>query len=201
MSRPFRISRFFLRPIVGVLWGFSSTGADRIPASGPVIIASNHSSNWDPILISLGCRRDVHFMAKKELFKNPLSGALLKSVNAIPVRRGLLDRRALRGASRLLKNDKVLLMFPGGTRDKSGEVHDPKSGVGFIACMNDAPVVPACITGANSLARSFVSRAKLRVIFGPPIVPPKASSTDGYRAFSRRIADEIGRLKLEVDGR
>ena len=201
MSRSLQVTRFFLRPIVGVLWGYHITGSENIPASGPVIIASNHSSNWDPILISLGCRRGVYFMAKEELFRNPLSAAFLTSVNVIPVRRGVLDRRALRRASELLKNDKVLLMFPGGTRDKSGEIHDAKSGVGFIACMNETPVVPACIVGANSLARSFVSRAKLRVIFGSPLVPSKTGSSNEYRAFSKRIVDEIGRLKLEVDGR
>jgi 1-acyl-sn-glycerol-3-phosphate acyltransferase len=113
----------------------------------------------------------------------------------------VLDRRALRAASGLLGDGKVLLMFPGGTRDKSGEVRDPKSGVGFIARMNDAVVVPACITGAGSLARSFINGTKLQVTFGSPIAPSKTNSIDGYRAFSQRIADEIGRLKLEVDGR
>lgn len=201
MSRPFRVSRFFLRPIVSAVWGFRANGADAIPASGPVIIASNHISNWDPILVSLGCRRVVHFMAKDELFRNPLAAAFFGAVNAIPIRRGVLDRRALRAVSELLRDGNILLMFPGGTRDRSGEVRDPKSGVGFIACMNEAPVVPACITGASSLARSFINGTKLEVSFGPPIAPSRTNSIDGYRAFSRRIADEIGRLKLEVDGR
>ncbi len=201
MSRPFRVSRFFLRPIVSAVWGFRANGTDAIPASGPVIIASNHISNWDPVLISLGCRRDVHFMAKDELFRNPLAAAFFGAVNAIPIRRGVLDRRALRAASELLRGGNVLLMFPGGTRDKSGEVRDPKSGVGFIACMNKAPVVPACITGADSLARSFINGTRLEVTFGPPIAPSETGSSNGYRAFSQRIADEMGRLKLEVDGR
>ena len=201
MSRPFRLSRFFLRPFVSVVWGFRANGTDAIPASGPVIIASNHISNWDPILVSLGCRRDVHFMAKEELFRNPLAAAFFGAVNAIPIRRGVLDRRALRAASELLRDGNVLLMFPGGTRDKSGEVRDPKSGVGFIACMNEARVVPACITGASSLARSFFRGVTLEVTFGSPIAPSKTNSSNGYRAFSQRIADEIGRLKLEVDGR
>ncbi len=201
MSRPFRVSRFFLRPIVSAVWGFRANGTDAIPASGPVIIASNHISNWDPVLISLGCRRDVHFMAKDELFRNPLAAAFFGAVNAIPIRRGVLDRRALRAASELLRGGNVLLMFPGGTRDKSGEVRDPKSGVGFIACKHEAPVVPAYITCPNSLARALISRARMEVTFGPPIAASKAKSSDDYRAFSQRVADEIGRLKPEVDRR
>lgn len=201
MSRLLRVSRFFLRPIVSTVWGFRANGVDAIPASGPVVIASNHVSNWDPILVSLGCRREVYFMAKEELFRNPLAAAFLGNVNVIPVRRGVLDRKALRAASKLLTDGKILLMFPGGTRDRSGEVRDPKPGVGFIACMNEATVVPACITGANALARSFFHGVMLEVTFGSPIAAPKTNSSDEYRAFSQRIADEIGRLKLEVDGR
>lgn len=201
MSRAFRLTRFFLRPIVSAVWGFRQNGSDVIPASGPVIIASNHVSNWDPILVSLACRREIYFMAKEELFSNPLGAAFFGNVNVIPVRRGVLDRRALREASKLLTDGKILLMFPGGTRDKSGEVRDPKPGVGFIACMNEATVVPACITGAGALAQSFFRGVRLEVNFGSPLEPPKTDSFDGYRAFSQRIADEMGRLKLEVDGR
>ncbi len=201
MKLHYRLSLGILRAVATAAWGFRRTGMDLIPASGPVIIASNHISNWDPILVSLGCRRDVYFMAKEELFRNPLAAAFFRAVNAIPIRRGVLDRRALRAASELLRDGNILLMFPGGTRDKSGEVRDPKPGVGFIACMNEAPVVPACITGANSLARSFFRGVMLEVTFGSPIAPSKTTSSNGYRAFSQRIADEIGRLKLEVDGR
>lgn len=201
MNLRYRLGRTLLSVFVRVVWGFRKSGSDAIPASGPVVIASNHISNWDPILIALGCRREVHFMAKEELFRNPLAAAFFRAVNAVPIRRGVLDRRALRAASELLRDGNVLLMFPGGTRDKSGEVRDPKSGVGFIACMNEARVVPACITGASSLARSFFRRVMLEVTFGSPIAPSKTTSSNGYRAFSQRIADEIGRLKLEVDGR
>ena len=201
MSRLLRISRFFLRPIVSTVWGFRVNGSEEVPTSGPVIIASNHVSNWDPILVSLGCRREVYFMAKEELFRNPLAAAFLGNVNVIPVRRGVLDRKALRAAAKLLTDGKILLMFPGGTRNRSGEVRDPKPGVGFIACMNEATVVPACITGANALAKSFFRGVMLEVTFGSPLEPPKKNSINGYRAFSQKIADEMGRLKLEVDGR
>ena len=201
MKLYYRVSLVILRVVAMVAWGFRRTGTDLIPASGPVIVASNHISNWDPILIALGCRREVHFMAKEELFGNPLLAVIVRALNAFPIRRGALDRRALRTASQLLDDGKVLLMFPAGTRDKSGEVRDPKSGVGFLACRHEAPVVPAYITCPRSLVRALIRRTAMEVTFGPPIAASKARSSDDYRAFSQGVADEIGRLKPEVDRR
>ncbi len=197
----YRLSLVILRAVTKVAWGFRTTGMDFIPASGPVIIASNHISNWDSILIGLGCRREVYFMAKEELFGNPLLAVVVGALNAFPIRRGELDPRALRTAGQVLDDDKVLLMFPTGTRDKSGEVRDPKSGVGFLACRHEAQVVPAHITCPDSLVRALIKRTGMKVTFGPPIAASKANSSNDYRAFSQRIADEIGRLKPEVNRR
>ena len=201
MNLRYRLGRTLLSVFVRVVWGFRKSGSDAIPASGPVVIASNHISNWDPILVGMGCRRDVHFMAKDELFRNPLMAWVLSAVNVIPIRRGELDRRALRAASRVLRDGNVLVMFPGGTRDESGEVREPRSGVGFIACMNEVPIVPACVSGSGSPARAFVTGTRFEVAFGPPIAASKAKSSDEYRAVSQKVADEIAHLKLEVDGR
>jgi 1-acyl-sn-glycerol-3-phosphate acyltransferase len=165
----YRLGWIALLWLARIVWGFRRTGMDRIPGEGPVIIASNHISNWDPILVGLGCRREVHFMAKEELFRNPFLSALIRAYNAIPVHRGRLDRGALRA--------------------------------GFIACMNGAPVVPAYITGSDRLARAFLRGGGVEVAFGAPISATEAKSSDEYRALSKEIAGEIGRLKQEVDGR
>ncbi|MBN2564236.1 MAG: 1-acyl-sn-glycerol-3-phosphate acyltransferase [Candidatus Eisenbacteria bacterium] len=183
-----------------LIWGFRRRGIESIPKGGPVIIASNHISNWDPILVGLGCRREVHFWAKEELFHNPWLAFLIRAYNAIPVRRGKADRKALRDASEVLARGGVLVMFPGGTRDESGEVKDPKPGVGFIACANNAPVVPAYITGSNRLARATRRACRLMVAFGEPIAPREARSGEEYRAFASQVAGAIGRLRQEVEG-
>ncbi len=186
--------------VTRLLWGLRRSGADRIPQMGPAIIACNHVSNWDPIIVGGACSRELHYMAKGELFRNPLLAWLVRAYNAVPIHRGVLDRRALRAASDVLKKGGVLLMFPSGTRDQSGEVRDPKAGVGFIACMNEVPVVPAYITGVDTLTRAFTRKRKLEVAFGEPLLARKAASSDEYRAFSRRVADEIGKLRQEVEG-
>jgi 1-acyl-sn-glycerol-3-phosphate acyltransferase len=197
----YRVAWTLLLGVARLLWGFRRTGTDRIPATGPAIIACNHVSYWDPILVGLGCRREVHFMAKEELFRNRFFGWLIRSYNALPVRRGVMDRKALRAASDVLKSGNVLLMFPEGGRNDGGEVGDAKSGVGFIACMNQAPVVPAYIAGSSTLARAFLRRSPAVVTFGRPIPAAKAESSEDYRALSAKVAEEIGRLKQEVDGR
>jgi 1-acyl-sn-glycerol-3-phosphate acyltransferase len=182
-----------------LVWGLRRRGMDAIPEEGPVVIACNHISNWDPILVGLGCTREVHFLAKEELFRNPMLAALIRAYNAIPVRRGVADRRALRDASRVLAEGGVLLMFPGGTRDESGDVSSPRPGVGFIACTNRAPVVPAYIMGSNRLNRAARRASRLEVAFGEPIEPCEAKTGDDYRAFTGRVADAIGRLRREVE--
>ena len=201
MKLHYRLSWIFALTFARILWGFRATGIDSIPKTGPAIIASNHVSNWDPILLGAGCPREVYFMAKEELFANKLLAALVRAYNALPIRRGVLDRRALRAAADVLNSGKVLLMFPGGTRDGSGEMGDPKSGVGFIACMNEVPVVPAYIKGSNRLSWALLRGRGVEVAFGPPISASKAKSSDEYRELSRRVAEEIRRLKREVDAR
>jgi 1-acyl-sn-glycerol-3-phosphate acyltransferase len=164
------------------------------------VIASNHISNWDPILVGLGCRREVHFWAKEELFRNPLLAGLIRAYNAIPVRRGIADRRALRDASAVLSRGGALLMFPGGTREEGGEVSDPKPGVGYVSSVNAAPVVPAYITGSNRLTLALRRAVRLEVAFGEPIGPCGKGSGAEYREFAVRVANAIGQLRQEVEG-
>jgi 1-acyl-sn-glycerol-3-phosphate acyltransferase len=181
-----------------VLWGFESHHSDRIPRKGAVIIACNHISNWDPILVGLGCRREVSFVAKEELFRNPFLGALIRAYNAVPVRRGLLDRRGLKLALGVLEKQRVLLVFPEGSRSKTGDLGDAQAGVGFLAAVSRAPVVPACITGSQTLLRALARKCPVRVAFGHAIAPCEARSSEAYRELADRIMGEIRCLRKEV---
>jgi 1-acyl-sn-glycerol-3-phosphate acyltransferase len=178
--------------------GHRSEGAKWIPREGPVIIASNHVSNWDPVLVGLGCPREVHFMAKQELFRNPFLRWLIAAYNALPVRRDEADHHALRLASGVLKRGGALLMFPEGTRSTTGELGSAKAGVGFLACTTGAPVVPACIVGSSSLKSAVARRTPLRVAFGPPVKPPAGASREAFANVTERVMDGIGRLRREA---
>ena len=106
----------------GIFYGFYRMhveGAEHIPDTGAVIVAPNHKSSFDPPIVGVAIKnRLVHYMAKAELFKNPVFGWVLRKMGAFPVKRGTVDRMAIKQAVRELKNGHVLGIFPEGTRIK-----------------------------------------------------------------------------------
>jgi 1-acyl-sn-glycerol-3-phosphate acyltransferase len=186
-----------LRALAFILWGFRTRGSDRVPKTGAVIIACNHISNWDPIFVGLACRREVHFLAKRELFANPLLGAFIRAYNALPVRRGVLDRRALRMAGDLLRRNGMMVMFPEGTRSRNGELGEARPGVGLIAALGGARVVPAHIQGSNALGTALTRRQPVTVAFGRPmsLEDPEGSAVETYRAFAVKVMNQIRELR------
>ncbi len=130
---------------------------------GGAILAANHSSNWDPVLVAATCPRSLAFMGKKELFKNKLIGFLLKKIGAFPVNRGKGDIGAVKTALTILKNEKLMIMFPEGTRVKRGEKIEAKPGVVMISTHSKVPVIPVNISG------NFRWMAKVKVTYGDPI--------------------------------
>lgn len=121
-------------------------GEENIDREDGFIIAANHTIIYDPILIATASKkRLIHFIAKSEVFKNPIVGGILKSFNAFPVVRGRGDMSALNYSSDLVKKGKILGIFPEGTRSKDGYPKKAKSGVGLIARNAKCDVVPAAI--------------------------------------------------------
>jgi len=166
-------------------------GAENIPASGGVIIAPNHASYGDPPLIGASMTRPLYFMAKKELFDVPVLGALIRRTNAFPVSRGRQDIASVRFAGELLKDGRPLLIFPEGTRSKTGSFGKARPGVAMIACHAQVPVVPVRIINSFYLG----SFRPLTVIFGKPIMPPaECRGHDAYLIFAEHILAEIKKL-------
>ncbi|MFZ3588630.1 lysophospholipid acyltransferase family protein [Bacillus sp. DJP31] len=145
------------------LYQLQVVGADNIPTSGGVIICSNHIDNLDPPIVGISSTRDIHFMAKDELFRLPILKNLLPSINAFPVKRGVSDKQSLRTALQILKDGKVLGLFPEGTRSKTGELGKGLAGAGFFALRTEAQVIPCAIIGPYKPFKRVV------VVFGPPI--------------------------------
>ena len=195
MKLHYRIGWLLMRGIAKLLWRYRISGSSAIPESGPVIIASNHISFWDPILVGLGCPREIHFMAKEELFTSPVLGWLIRAYNAFPVRRGILDRQALRRAAELLRQGEALLVFPEGTRSRTGTLGRGRPGIAFLACLGGAPIVPARIAGSNRLARHFLTRSPVTLSFGRPIAAPEEGTREEYQALADRIMADIGALE------
>jgi 1-acyl-sn-glycerol-3-phosphate acyltransferase len=198
------LSWLFLNFVERLFFGFSVSGRSRIPQTGPVIIASNHISYCDPPVVGSGVRREVHFLAKEELFKNRAFGWLISRYNAIPLKRSVGDVAALKRAVHLLKQGKAIIMFPEGTRSLSGRFLRPKAGVGMIASLTSAPVVPAYVTGTNRLGAAFLRRARLAVAFGEPLTlerPGKAGPADqaDYVRLSEEVMKRIAELAQQQE--
>lgn len=138
-------------------------GKEHVPKEGAVIICSNHISNFDPPVVGITSPRDIHFMAKEELFQKKFLGGLLTQVQAFPIKRGMKDRNALRHALKLLKDGNTLGLFPEGTRSKTGELGQGLAGAGFFAVRSEACIVPCAIIGP------YKAFKPLKVVYGPPI--------------------------------
>lgn len=207
-----------MKPVrrIGVIYGFGSgatrlfaryfldfevEGLDRIPRKGPLIVACNHISFWDPPLVGAHLPREMHFVAKAELFHNPLFGALIRSYNSIPIERGAQARSGLRGAEEVLSAGGAVLIFPEGTRNKSGELLAPRAGVGRLAASTRTPVVAACITGSDQIRRSMRRQVPIRITFGSPMMPPGSGTPEReeVRAYARKVMDMIAALRAEQE--
>jgi len=178
------------------------TGREHVPLSGGVVIASNHGSFWDPPTIAVSLPRETYFLAKEELFRIRGFGDLIRSVNAIPIRRGMADLSGISRALDVLKNGSALLVFPEGGRMKDGELHRAKPGLGLVVAHARVPVVPAYVSGTNQIRRCLARKETIRVRFGPPLAA-ETLLEDGelgralYQRVSDRVMDEIARLKRE----
>jgi len=149
-----------------VLNGWEVRGREHVPREGALIVAPNHISFWDPPLVGAAAKRELHFLAKEELFRTPVLGPLIRGYNAIPIRRGMADLRGLTRAIEVLKGGDALLVFPEGSRMRDGQLHPARPGVGLLAVSGDASIVPAYVSGTNRPRRWMLRREKVRIWFG-----------------------------------
>lgn len=127
-------------------------GLHNIPDKGAFIIVGNHKNNFDPILISFTTKREIHYLAKAELFKTRLTRFLFESVKCIKIDRNKTDITAIKNALRVLKDGEILGIFPEGTRVKGGpENANVKSGAVMIASKGKVNILPVAISGNYKL--------------------------------------------------
>ncbi len=156
-------ARGVVKIVLTPLYRVQVYGKENIPKTGGVLLCSNHISELDPPVVGMTVPRPVHFIAKEELFELPVLKAILPHVNAIPIKRGMSDRNALRKGLAVLKDGNVLGLFPEGTRSKTGELGEGLAGAGFFALRTDAAVVPCAVIGSYKPFRAT------KVIYGKPI--------------------------------
>ncbi len=143
-------------------------GIENIPQSGPLIIVANHVNIIDPILLGISCPRQIHFMAKSELFEIPLLKNLILALGAFPVNRGKTDFQSVKNSLKVLNNGGVLGIFPqGGTRKKDFEIIF-RSGTAAIALKSKSVILPVGINGTRD-GLKVLKFGKIRVNIGKPI--------------------------------
>lgn len=201
MRLSYHIPTFMIRNLAKLIFRMKIIDKVNIPSKGPFILACNHISYFDPPLVGSSFKREVHFMAKKELFRNRLFGRLIAHFNAHPINRNGFDKSAIETVSGILNSEQGVMIFPEGTRAKKGQFLPPRPGIGMVAINNPAPVIPAYINGADNLWGCFVGRARLGVIFGRPIYQEEMAGykkdKQGYRQLAEDIMERIRGLKEE----
>jgi 1-acyl-sn-glycerol-3-phosphate acyltransferase len=184
----------FVRLLVSLptllIWRVRAIGRENVPKDGPLILAPNHFSQMDHFFIGLYLRRKIRFMAKSQMFGPPLLTYVYKHGGVIPVRRGHHDEEAFTTAFTVLDQEGMLLIYAEGGRSRSGELGEPKPGVGRLALESGAPVVPIAIFGSAAVRRWKRLRfPRVTVEYGEPLSFPKEESPSRERQLE--VATEV----------
>jgi glycerol-3-phosphate dehydrogenase (NAD(P)+) len=169
----YRLARLILVPFFRLYFRLERIGSEHLPRSGPLLLAANHRSFLDPFVIGALARRPVYYVAKRELFESRWQAWVLNSLGAFPVDRGHGDRDAMVTARAILARGDCVVIFPEGTRVRSGALGRPHRGVGRLALETGAPVVPLALIGSEEVRRGWRIRPRtVRIRCGRPLLFP-----------------------------
>src|SRR4051812_5472915 len=175
-----------LKPFLRIYFRTSLVGREHLPDEGGVILASNHRSFLDPFVVGAWLGRPVFFVAKKELFDRRFAGWFLNCLGAFPIRRGESDEESMETAKQILARGDALVIFPEGTRHRTGSLGRAKRGVGRLALETGAPVIPVAIHGSDRARRGWRIRpVKVKVRYGRLLTFPRADNA------SKSLATEV----------
>ncbi len=177
-------------------------GMENFPADGPFLVASNHASNLDPLVVGCHMPRQMRGFGRKNLWENWFIGWWFDQVETIPVERDSGDIGAIKRVLQALKENRAIVLFPEGTRSADGKLQKPKPGVGLMACKTGVPVIPCRVYGSFEAYRkgTLIPRfgTPVSVVFGPPISAAEYDDPSAgkarYENAARRLMDRIAAL-------
>lgn len=204
MKAGYRLIHHLARGLLKLAFGLKIQGLDQVPRTGKLIIAANHQSYLDPPVIGGTAPREIHFMAKATLFRIPVLGPLIHYLNSIPVTRSGQDLASLRAALEVLEKNGALLIFPEGTRGRTGQFLRATGGIGLLVKQSQAPVLPVYIQGTRGALWRIFRHRGIWVFYGEPLGTADfegrfGSGSPAYRAFGEFILGKIGELKAKVE--
>ena len=197
------LSQIVFGVLLKVIARFEIIGRDNFPKKGPFIVASNHTSFADPVILGVACNTlPIAFMAKRELFARPFLGAWLRAVKCIPVDRSSGGVGALKKAVNRLRGGAAIGIFPEGTRSTDGNFKKAEPGIGLIALKTKASIVPVYISGSDKVLpvnSKMVKMHKITAKIGKPIDINTIETTSdrkmAYDLVGEKVMEQIANLK------
>jgi 1-acyl-sn-glycerol-3-phosphate acyltransferase len=187
-----------------VIYRVRAIGREKVPKSGPLLLAPNHFSQMDHFFVGLYLRRKIRFMAKSQLFGPPVLTYVYKHGGVFPIRRGHRDEAAFETAFEILDQDGMLLVYAEGGRSRSGELGTVKPGIGRIALESGVPVVPVAVHGSAKVRRWKRLRfPKVTVQFSDPISFPVEDSPSRERQLeaATEVFDRVRAMYTALEER
>jgi 1-acyl-sn-glycerol-3-phosphate acyltransferase len=200
MTACYAIGWHFFRFVFSFYFRWRVFNAERVPLTGPVILASNHASYIDPPLVGAGVRRQINFLARDSIFRVPILASILRSWEVVPVYRDGGTGRGLKMILDRLSRGGAIILFPEGTRSRHGELNAARSGVGLAVIRSTAPVVPARVFGTYAAygARMLVPRPRPVIVkYGQPLffktlrAEAQHCAKPRLKEIYQQVADEI----------
>lgn len=188
------IVKFLVRIFTLVVFRVQTYGQENIEKDKPYIMCANHTSNWDPPILYTATKREMYMMAKEELFRNKFIYWFANKTNIFPVKRGKKDIESIKKSIKVLNDNKILAIFPEGTRKgiiKNGKI---QNGPAYLAARTGVQVIPVKIEG------NFKPFTKVRIYYGKPLdfsnYKSKKPEKETLDLISNKITEEIfGDLK------
>jgi len=199
MNRFYRMSHTLCRLVFRLSGGIQVYGQEYLPSTGAFLICANHCSLLDPPLIGSTFHRQIGYLAKKELFKYPIFSSILRALGVVSVDRSRLEQETIKKVIDTLKIGRPMVIFPEGTRSRSGELGRAKVGVGFLARLAGVAVVPAFIRNTRRWPFTLRQKHRLMIRFGPQLnwewMAKVPQGKEGYRKIADEIMDRIRMLQ------
>ncbi len=192
----YKLARLGCRMFCALVFRYRVYGRENVPATGPVILASNHQSYLDPVFCGVGVKRHLVYVARDTLFRYRLFAFLIHSLNAIPVSRDKADIAAMRAIIARLREGAAVCLYPEGTRTRDGRIIPVKAGFGLLCRRAKAVVVPVLIDGGFETwprHRRFLRPGAINVQFGTPLSPAQIDTMT-----NEELADHLTRALRQM---